>query len=130
MNNIVMNKFVFILITLSVLFSENRVQASVINNLNLFDKSLPGRSETNVNKQRISARARKKQEAKERKQKKEYKLFVKESQKRSVEIQTPEVQSRMKQNLKDSEARYKSKKKNSNSASKRAGRKYKRNSKG
>jgi hypothetical protein len=50
---------------------------------------------------------------------------VKKSQKRTLDIQTPEVKERMKQNQKDSEAKYKSKKKNSSSSTKKAGRKYK-----
>jgi len=50
---------------------------------------------------------------------------VKQSQKRTVAIQTPEVQDRMKQNKKDSAIRDKEKKKKVKAGSKRAGKKYK-----
>jgi hypothetical protein len=73
---------------------------------------------------KAARKARKKQEAKERKQDKEYGNFVKNNQKRSIEIQTPEVQARMKQNVKDANARYKARKKTNASRSKKTGRKY------
>ena len=53
-----------------------------------------------------------------------YEAYIKESKKRSYEIQTPEVQERMKANRKESDLRYKSKKKKISDQSKKAGRKY------
>jgi hypothetical protein len=50
---------------------------------------------------------------------------VKQSQKRTIDIQTPEVQDRMKQNKKDTAARDKEKKKKVRSGSMKAGKKYK-----
>jgi preprotein translocase subunit SecF len=73
---------------------------------------------------KAARRAKKKQEAKERKQKKDYAASVKRSQKRSIEIQTPEVKARMKQNKKDTESKFKSKKKKANSTTRKAGKKY------
>ena len=73
---------------------------------------------------KAAKKARKKQEAKDKKLKKDYKDFVKNNQKRSIEIQTPVVQERMKQNVKDADSKYKSKKKNNASRTKKAGRKY------
>ena len=69
--------------------------------------------------------AKKKQEAKEKKDDRDYKKYVKENQKRSIEIQTPEVQDRMKQNMKNANSNYKAKKKNSAARTKKAGKKYK-----
>lgn len=73
---------------------------------------------------KAAKKARKKQEAKKKQQKKDYADFVKANQKRSVEIQTPEVQERMKQNLKDADSKYKNKKKVNTSRTKKAGKKY------
>jgi hypothetical protein len=50
---------------------------------------------------------------------------VKESQKRTIQIQTPEVRNRMKQDQKDIEAREKARMKKSAKAAKAAGKKYK-----
>ena len=69
-------------------------------------------------------RTQKKQAANDRRLKKEYEEFVKENQKRSIEIQTPEVKERMKQNIKNADASYKAKKKHNSSRTKYAGKKY------
>ena len=53
--------------------------------------------------------------------KKNYDKSVKKSQKRTYEIQTPEVQARMKQNKKDYAARDKEKKKKVRASTKRQG---------
>lgn len=60
----------------------------------------------------------------ERDQKKGYKEAVKENQKRSIEIQTPEVQERMKQNKKNANAQAKAKRKTNRSRTKNNARKY------
>ncbi len=69
-------------------------------------------------------RKQKQQAANDRKLKKDYEEFVKSNQKRSIEIQTPEVKERMKQNVKNADASYKAKKKNNSNRTKQAGRKY------
>ena len=56
--------------------------------------------------------------------KKDYDKSIKQSQKRTVDIQTPEVQARMKQNKKDYTRRDRHKKKKIKAASKEAGGKY------
>lgn len=68
-----------------------------------------------------------KKEAQEKKSKndKAYASYVKENQKRSIEIQTPEVKARMKQNIKDANSNYKSKHKSNAARTKKAGKKYK-----
>jgi hypothetical protein len=91
----------------------------------LFGKTLGNKKEVKVKEPRVVLKAKKKQDAKEKKRKKEYSKAVRQSQKRTRDIQTPEVQARMKQNQKDSEVRDKAKKKQSRTTTKKAGKKYK-----
>ncbi len=70
-------------------------------------------------------KAKKKQEANAKKQDKEYEQYVKDSRKRAVKIQSPEVKDRMLQNRKDADKQYKVKRKNITEKSRKAGRKYK-----
>lgn len=91
----------------------------------LFGKTLTKKKQAKVKEPRTVLRAKRKQEANDRKLKKQYEKSVRRSQKRTVEIQTPEVQARMKQNKKDTAIREKGKKKKVESSTKRAGRKYK-----
>ena len=93
------------------------------------EKKLFGRTHMNgktakVREPRSVLKAKRKQEANDRKLNKEYDKSVKQSQKRTVDIQTPEVQARMKQNKKDYTTRDKQKKKKVNKASRDAGGKY------
>lgn len=91
----------------------------------LFGKTIGNRKEVKVKEPRAVLRAKRKQEANDRKLKKNYEKTIKRSQKRTIDIQTPEVQSRMKQNKKDYLVRDKEKKKKVKASSKRAGNKYK-----
>lgn len=87
----------------------------------------PLRSKTiKVREPKSVEKAKKKAEAKEKKDKKEYEKSVRENQKHSIEIQTPVVKARMKQNIKNSNANYRAKKKNISSGNKKSGRKYRR----
>jgi hypothetical protein len=92
---------------------------------NEIPESLPQRKKTKIKKPMSAKKAQKQAEAKDKKLRKESDQYIKWNRKRSIEIQTPEVQQRMKQNVKDANARYKAKKKNSTSRTKKAGRKYK-----
>jgi hypothetical protein len=69
-------------------------------------------------------KSKKNQVEKQSKLKKDYSKYVKENQKRSIEIQSPEVKTRMKQNIKESDANYKAKHKNSAARTRRTGKKY------
>jgi hypothetical protein len=69
-------------------------------------------------------KAKKKQEANDKKLRNDYRKFIKWNRKRSIQIQTPEVKKRMKQNIKNANASYRTKKKNSAARTKKAGRKY------
>ena len=69
-------------------------------------------------------RAKKKQAANQEKLKKEYAEYVKNERKRAVDIQSPEVRERMTANRKESDLKYKERKKKRNADSKKAGRKF------
>ena len=90
----------------------------------LFGKTHGSRKETKVKEPRKVLKAKKKQEANDRRLKKEYDKSVKQSQKRTLDIQTPEVKARMKQNKKDYTRRDRAKKKKNKAASKGAEGKY------
>lgn len=79
----------------------------------------------NVKKPRNAGKVQKEQEKKKKKQDLAYAKAVKESQKKAIKIQTPEVQSRMKQNEKDIKAREKARMKSTAKSGKSAGKKYK-----
>ena len=69
-------------------------------------------------------KAKKMQEARERRNKKNYAKSIDNSRKRSIEIQSPDVQARMKQNETNTALRDKEKAKRSRAASKKTGKKY------
>ncbi len=69
-------------------------------------------------------RAKKKQAASKKKADEEYYGYVKQQKKHAFEIQSPEVKARMKENDKESAAKYKVKKKNRTENSRKAGKKY------
>ena len=91
----------------------------------LFGKSLGKKKEVKVKEPRSVLKAKKKQEANTRKLKSDYEKYVGKSRKRAIDIQTPEVQERMKQNQKNSAARDKAKKKKVKTSAKKAEKKYK-----
>jgi len=82
-------------------------------------------SETGITQPRKAKKAQKKADAKKKKQKEAIKDGSIEAQKRSYEIQTPEVKERMKQNKKDTAARDKAKRKSSKARTKSGAKKYK-----
>jgi hypothetical protein len=79
---------------------------------------------TKVKGPKAAMKAQKAADKKEKKQDKDYAKFLKYNQKRSIEIQTPEVKARMKQNIKDANASYKAKKKSNSTRTRKAGKKY------
>jgi hypothetical protein len=90
----------------------------------LFGKTQMKGSAPKVKESHSVKRAKKQQEANDRKLKKEYAKSVKKSKQRSYDIQTPEVQDRMKQNAKDGKTRDKMKKKKMKDSNRKAGKKY------
>jgi hypothetical protein len=77
-----------------------------------------------VKESRFVLKAKRKQEANDRKLKKDYEKSVKQSQKRTVDIQTPEVQARMKQNKKEYTVRDRGKRKKIKADKSGAAKKY------
>lgn len=85
----------------------------------------PLKSKTiNVREPRSVEKAKNEREALEKKNKRDYAEYVRNNQKRSIEIQTPEVRERMKQNFKNANDNYKTRKKNLATSNKKSGKKY------
>jgi hypothetical protein len=126
MNNLSMNKLFLLVFILSLSIDSGNAQIFHKDpEKKLFGKSLGNKKEAKIKEPRVVLKAKKEQEAKEKKLKKDNAKSVKMSQKRTIDIQTPEVQARMKQNKKDSDIRDKAKKKKATSTTKKAGKKYK-----
>src|SRR5512140_1622466 len=89
----------------------------------LFGKSAGRKTPKNKDPRSVS-KAKRKQEKNEKRLKKESAEYIKQSKKRAYDIQSPEVQARMKQNEKDTAQRNKEKKKKAKSSTKKAGKKY------
>lgn len=90
----------------------------------LFGKS-PGKKKTiKVKEPRTVNKAKKKQEANQQRLKNDYAKSIKRSQKRTFDIQSPDVQERMKQNQKNSAQRDKAKRKKKKSGTSKARKKY------
>jgi hypothetical protein len=125
MNNLSMRKFFLFLFVLFLAQASANAQIFHKNpEKQLFGKSHGSRKEAKVKEPRKVLKAKKKQEANDRRLRNEYDKSVKQSQKRTVDIQTPEVQARMKQNKKDYTRRDRDKKKKIKAASKEARGKY------
>jgi hypothetical protein len=125
MNNLHIRK-IFLLLFLFSLASGNS-NAQLFNKnpeKKLFGKTQLSGKAPKVKEPRTILHAKRKQEANQRRLDREYDKAVKRSQKRSIDIQTPEVQERMKQNKKDNTSRDKAKKKKIKDSTKRAGKKY------
>jgi len=89
----------------------------------LFGKTL-GTKEVKYRESPSVVRAKRKQAANQEKLKKEQKASVKETRKRTVKIQSPEVQARMIENRKESDLRYREKVKKLKKNSGKTARKY------
>ena len=90
----------------------------------LFGKTTGNRKKTRVKEPGSVHKAERKQEKNEKRLKKEYAQQIEQSRKRSYDIQSPEVQTRMKQNQKNTALRDKEKKKNVKASTRKAGKKY------
>ena len=91
----------------------------------LFWKSHGRNKEVKIFEPRTVLKAKNKQEANQRKLKSDYEKSVKRSQKRTIDIQTTEVQARMKQDRENIATRDKERKKKEKASLKKAGKKYK-----
>jgi len=115
--------FILLILIASPVFPE-AVPCKNFNVLDYADLSQSGKKKK-VKKPVSAKRVQKQQEAKKKKKDKEYANTVRENRKHSLEIQTPAVRERMKQNVKDANANYNAKKKYEKSNTKRGSRKYK-----
>lgn len=130
MNYIYLRRFLLVIFFTIFVLGTGNAQYSYKSNPKNAEKALFGKkggnSKRTKSKEPTSVlAAKKKQEKNEKKLKKEYAQSVEQSRKRSYEIQSPEVQARMKQNQKDTSLRNKEKKKSVKASSKKAGKKYK-----
>jgi hypothetical protein len=125
MNNLIIRKFLIILFLLSLTFTQGNAQIFHKNpEKKLFGKTVGNKKQVKVSEPRSVSRAKRKQEANKKKLDKEYKKSVQKSRERAYDIQTPEVQDRMKQDQKNLADRDKTKKKRVKKSTKKAGKKY------
>jgi hypothetical protein len=128
MKYLIYRRFLIILLALSVMVpvcEAQRYKKSLRNpERYLFGKSLNNKN-TKVRESPSIVRAKKKQAENQKKNKKEYDEFVKDSRKRAFKIQSPDVQARMVENKKESDLKYKEKRKKMAENSRKTGRKYK-----
>ena len=125
MNKITVKKVSLLFFLLSVTIGSISAQIFHKNpEKELFGKTSVNKKEAKVKEPRSVVRSKKKQEANVRKLNKNIEKSVRRSQKRTIDIQTSEVQARMKQNKKDNTARDKEKKKKVKASTKRAWKKY------
>lgn len=130
MNKLAMKKFFlyffFLLLTISTcnaqLFHKSSARRA---EKGLFGKTRRNSNEIKVKEPRKVTKAKKQQEANQKRLKSDYNLSIKRSQKRTIEIQTADVQARMKQDRKNSIIRDRVKRKRVRASSRKAGNKYK-----
>ena len=91
---------------------------------NMFGKSLNNKK-VKVKESKSIVRAKKKQAKAQKRQEKEYADYIKKNRSRALEIQSPEVRTRMKQNRKEADINYMNKKKKVEKDTRAAARKYK-----
>lgn len=130
MNKLLMKRVLLLIFILSLAVGSADGQIFKKHSIRKTEKGLAGRSAIKrkvpkVKEPRAVIKAKKKQEANDKKLKSEYNKSIERSQQRTYDIQTPDVQARMKQNQKDAALRDKARKKNISSSTKKAGRKYK-----
>jgi hypothetical protein len=127
MKNLPVKKIILFFMILSLTVSHCEAQRYKRNTRNpereLFGKSLNNKT-VKYREAPSIVRAKKKQEANQKRLKKEYNDYVKNSRKRAVEIQSPEVKERMRENRKEADSKYKAKKKRMSDSSTKAGKKY------
>jgi alpha-L-fucosidase len=126
MNKINIRKTFFLFFLLSITIELSNAQIFHKNpEKSLFGKTTVNKKASNTKEQKSVGRSKKKQEANDRKLDRIYEKAIRQSQKRSFDIQSPEVKDRMKQNKKEYKARDREKKKKDKSGNKKARGKYK-----
>lgn len=93
----------------------------------LFSTTAEMQKKAKVKKPQSAKKAQKKQAAKDKKIQKNYEkygVYERDNQRHALEIQTPTVRERMKQNIRDANANYKAKKKSNTARTKKGAKKY------
>ncbi|HOP57790.1 MAG TPA: hypothetical protein PLR52_00075 [Bacteroidales bacterium] len=128
MSKLIISRLVLIFLTFSLTCTVSEAQSFARPGSHRLQKKVrnkPLRSRTvKIREPRAAEKAKKKAEATDRKNKREYEKFVRENRERSFEIQTPAVRERMKQNVKSANAKYKAKRKKASSRSRKVAKKY------
>jgi hypothetical protein len=128
MNYLYMRRFLLFLFFSIFILGTSNGQSSFKSSPENPEKGLFGKrsytGKVKVKEPRSVHKAKREQEKKEKRLKKEYAQSVERSRQRSYDIQSPEVQARMKQNQKDTAFRNKEKKKKVKAGTKKAGKKY------
>lgn len=125
MNHLNLKKFLLFIFIVSFPVVICNAQISNVPPSKSPDRAPSGHSKSKKIKGPVSVRkAQRAQEKNEKRLKKEYAEAIEKSRQRTYNIQSPEVQARMKENNKDTKLREKEKKKNRKTSSRKAGRKY------
>jgi hypothetical protein len=129
MNNLSVKRIFLFLFLLSLTFCSCKTlffhrNASIVAEKELLSSSHRRKKEVKVKEPRYVKRAKKKQEAIDKKEKIEYEKSVHRTKERTFDIQTAEVQARMKKDRRETSAREREKKRKVKSNSKKAAGKY------
>jgi hypothetical protein len=121
MNNLHVRKLFYLLLVVSFAMSSCNIRIFHRDpEKQLFGKSRHVSKEIKAKEPRKVLKAKKKQEAKSKKLDREYEKSIVLSQKRTIQIQTPEVKERMKQDKINTKLREKEKKKKERKSTKKA----------
>jgi hypothetical protein len=115
----------FVVFTIGISLCEAQDRAPKPAKKGLFGLFSGNKKSAGVKAPKSAGSVQKEQDRKKKQQDADWAKTVRESQKRTIRIQTPEVQSRMKQDKKDIAAREKARVKNSAKSTRSAGKKYK-----
>lgn len=122
-------EIVLIIILLSLIGSVGEAQIAGTAAAKRIERSLTGtglksKKSVKIKQPRKVVKTQRKQAKSEARLKKDYAKYIKLSQKRAIEIQTPEVQKRMKQSKKETVKNNRERRKAVRAATKKASRKY------
>ncbi|MDP4224464.1 MAG: hypothetical protein Q8868_14245 [Bacteroidota bacterium] len=123
MKNLFLKRILIVIILAGLAMQVCEAQRTNNPEREIFKKSLHTKKKK-VKESPSVVRAKNKQAANKKKSDEEYNAYVKQQRKHAFEIQSPDVRSRMIENRKESDARYKEKKKNRTENSRKAGKKY------
>jgi hypothetical protein len=115
----------FVVFTIGISLCEAQDRAPKPAKKGVFGLFSGKKSSSRVKAPKSASKVQKEQDRKDKKKDADWAKTVKESQKRTIKIQTPEVQNRMKQDQKDITAREKARMKKSSKTTRSGAKKYK-----